>query len=69
MTREEKRLANAQRMYDALQRIAKLFYTSEEIQRRGEALYGLPWQEVLEMTYDNMQQTARDALKGIRRPK
>jgi hypothetical protein len=56
-------------LYTALQKIAKEFLTAEELHRRSEKLYGLPYHEALEMAYDNMQNTAKAALRGIRRPK
>lgn len=55
--------------YDTLRRIGKEFMTSEQIAKRGEKMYGCSAKEVLEMAYDNMQDLARKAIKGKRKPK
>jgi hypothetical protein len=60
---------NEQIYYDALKRIAKAYMTTEQLQRRAEKMYGVSYHEALEMTYDNIQQEAIDAIRGKRRPK
>ena len=62
-------VSNEQRYYDALKRIAKAYMTTEQLQRRAEKMYGVSYHEALEMTYDNIQQEAIDAIRGKRRPK
>lgn len=61
-------MSNEQRYYDALKRITK-YQTPEQIMRRAEKQYGLSGKEALEMAYENIQQEARNAIVGKRRPK
>lgn len=58
-----------QAYYDALKSISKDFMTTEQLRRNSEKLYGLPFEEAMEMAYDNMQAIATQAIKGKRRPK
>ena len=60
---------DATKYYDALRHIAKDFMTSDQLRRSAEKLYGLPFDEALEMAYDNMQDIAKRAVAGKRRPK
>ncbi len=55
--------------FDALRAIARDYQTPEQLRRSAERDYGLPYEEVLEMAYDNMQATAKRAIHGKRRPK
>lgn len=57
----------ARRYYDALKRIAS-YETAERLLKHGERAYGLPGEEVLEMSYENMHAEARAAIKGKKRP-
>jgi hypothetical protein len=57
-----------QRLFDGLRRIAKGFDTAERVMKYAERDYGIGPAEALEMAYENMQETARLALKGIKRP-
>jgi len=66
-TKTDKRLEREQRMYDALKRITK-YQTPTQLQRGAEKEYGLQYEEALEYAYENMQQEARLAIKGMRRP-
>lgn len=59
---------NEQRYYDALKRITK-YQTPEKLLRRAEKQYGCSGEEALEMAYENIQQEARNAIAGKRRPK
>ena len=54
--------------YDTLKRIAKEYMTTEQLQRRAEKMYGVSYHEALEMSYDNIQGAAADAIRGKRRP-
>ena len=54
--------------FDALRAIAREYQTPEQLRRNAEKQYGLPYEEVLEMSYDNMQAMARHAIRGKRRP-
>ena len=59
----------AQRLYDALHKIAKGYMTPDELRRKCTEEYGLEYHEVLEIAYENIQQDAAKAIKGMRRPK
>jgi hypothetical protein len=61
--------AHEQLYYDTLKRIAKEYMTTEQLQRRAEKMYGVSYHEALEMSYDNIQGAAADAIRGKRRPK
>ncbi len=61
-------MSNEQRYFDALETIARGYQTSDQIRRRA-GQYGCSHIEELEMSYENMQQTAQIAIKGKRRPK
>jgi len=41
------------------------YSTSEELQNSAEEEYGLPYKEVLEMAYDNIQGVAQVALNQV----
>lgn len=56
------------RMYDALKRIARGYQTPDQLRRNSERQYGLDYADVLEFAYENMQQDARNAIRGLRRP-
>jgi len=59
---------NEQLYYDALKRIAKGFQTSDQL-RKHAGQYGCDHLDELEMSYENIQQVAKAAIKGKRRPK
>lgn len=61
-------MSNEQRYYDALKVIAKSYQTAEQLSRNA-GQYGLDHLEELEMAYENMQQVAKNAIHGRRRPK
>lgn len=54
-----------QRIFDALQTIAKNYRSSEKILSKPD--FGLDGPECLEMAYDNIQALAKAAIKGVRR--
>lgn len=56
------------RLYNALKRISK-YELPERLQRQAEKEYGLSYEEVLEMAYDNVLIEAKNALIGTRKPK
>lgn len=56
------------RMHHALKTIAKGYQTPEQL-RKNCGKYGLTYQESLQMAYENLQETARQAIKGVRLPK
>ena len=55
--------------FDTLKRIARDFMTPAQLRRKGEQIYGLPYEEALEMAYENMQSSAAAAIHGKRAPK
>ena len=57
-----------QRMYDALKRIARDYMSPSQIRRDSERS-GLGYEEYLEMSYENIQTLAADAIRGMRRPR
>lgn len=61
-------MSNEQRYYDALKRITK-YQTPAQLARRAEMQYGCSGDEAIEMAYENIQQEARNAIAGKRRPK
>lgn len=63
MTNTQKQQFN--RMRNALRRIAYDYQTAEEL-RKNEGQYGLDFDEEIEMSYDNMQNDAKNAVKNIR---
>jgi len=65
MTRPDGRLL---RYYDALKRIAS-YEDPEWILKHGENQWGLPGRECLIMSYENVLDEARRAVKGRKRPK
>jgi len=62
-------MSNEQMYFDTLKRIAKGYMTTEQLERRAEKEYGVTYHEALEMSYDNIQGAAADAIRGKRRPK
>lgn len=64
----DKRTERELRMYDALRRIGKEFQTPAQLRRSAERQYGLDYVEALEYAYENIQQLAGLAIKGMRRP-
>jgi hypothetical protein len=60
-------VSNEQRYFDALKRIVR-YQTSDQL-RRHAGQYGCDHADELEMAYENIQQEAKNALKGRRRPK
>lgn len=59
----------AQRLYDTLHKIARGYMTTDELRRKSEKQWGLDYAEALEMSYENIQQEAAQAIKGMRQPK
>lgn len=60
--------ANELRYYDTLKRIARDYQTPEKL-RRNSGQYGLEWVEEMEMSYENIQAEAANAIRGKRRPR
>jgi hypothetical protein len=60
-------MSNEQRYYDVLKRIASGYQTSAKL-RRNAGQYGCSFEEEIEMAYENIQEEAKRAIKGQRRP-
>ena len=54
-------------MLAILTRIAKSYQTPKQLRRSAEKEFGLDYQEALEMSYENMQEDAKHAIKGVKR--
>ncbi len=54
------------RMRAALRRIALDYLTPDQLRQEAEVQYGIEFAEVLEITYDNIQEEAKAAVKGVR---
>ena len=57
----------AQKTYQALKRISQ-YESPEKLRRDAERDYGLEYEEVLEMAYENVLHEAKSAIKGMRLP-
>lgn len=57
------------RLYEALRKIAREYETASRLLKNGEKRWGVSGEEVLEMAYENIQQEAHIAIKGVRVPK
>lgn len=53
------------KMYSALKTITK-YQSAEKLRKDSKKEWGLDFTEAIEMSYENIQQTAKDAIKGIR---
>lgn len=60
--------ANERRYFDALKRIAA-YMSPDQLRRKSESEYGLPYEEALEYAYENIVSEARGAVKGKRAPR
>lgn len=57
------------RFYVILRKIAKEYMTPNQLRRNAEPCWGCEYEEILEMTYENIQMEAAAAIKGFRLPK
>jgi hypothetical protein len=53
------------RLLVALKRITA-YQTPDRLRRNADKQYGLSGEEAIEMAYENMQQEARNAIRGVR---
>lgn len=56
------------KLFAALKTIAA-YQTPGQLRRGSQRDWGCGYEEALEMAYENIQQTAKNAVKGIQRPK
>lgn len=64
----DKRTEREQKMFDTLKKIAKAYMTTAKLRKQSNGLYGLEYEEALEMAYENIQRDAAEAIRGMRRP-
>lgn len=65
----EKQFNDFKVMHIALKAIATDYQTPDQLQRNSEKQIGLEYEEALEMSYENIQSTAKAAIKGVKLPK
>ena len=63
----EKQIQQFNLMYEALRIIAKEYLPSEKLKGKYAERNGLSNEESIEYAYDNVQETAKRALKGIKK--
>ena len=56
------------KLYKALKTITQ-YETPDQLRRSSHKQWGLDYEEALGYAYENIQQTAKDAIKGVRLPK
>lgn len=56
------------KLFGALKRITQ-YQAPQRLLKNAEKEWGLDPHEALEMAYENIQQEAKDAVKGVRLPK
>lgn len=61
-----KQIQQFNQMLSVLKRIAKEYQTTAQLQKNSEKMYGLKYEEALEMAYENIQNDASFAVKGIK---
>lgn len=54
------------RMLAALKTISQDYQTPDQLRKNSEKMWGVDYEEALEMAYENIQQLAKDASKGVR---
>lgn len=53
-------------MYATLKQISKNYQTPKQLRKSCERDYGLEYEEVLEMSYENIQNEASKAIRGVK---
>ena len=61
-----KQIQQIQNMYRALQTISKDYMTPSQLRRNSEKTYGLDYEDSMEMSYENMQELAKQSIKGVK---
>jgi len=64
MTPKQKQQFNT--MLHTLKKISKHYQTPTQLQRNVKKQYGLDYNEILEMAYENIQQEAKNASRNVR---
>jgi hypothetical protein len=65
ITEVQRKQFNAMR--EALIKISKKYQSSRQLQKNCEKEYGLEYTETLEMAYENIQNEAKNAVKGVKK--
>lgn len=65
----KKQIEDYNRMYGALLTIAKDYMSVGKLRKEGEKIYGIDYEEVLEMAYENIQELAKAAVKNVKQIK
>lgn len=63
----EKQAAQFNSMVDVLNKISKSYYTPTQLRKNSEKVFGLEFEECIEMTYENIQTDALCCVKGIKK--
>lgn len=66
VTITEKQAIQFNLMRQTLIGIHKGYQTANQLRRNSEKEYGLDFDEAIEMAYDNIQLTAKSAVKGVK---
>jgi len=62
----KKQIENYNRMREALLEISK-YQSTGKLRKDSEKDWGLEYEEALEMAYENIQETAKFSVKGIKK--
>lgn len=57
------------KMYAALRKISREYMSAQRLLKSSDVDWGVSGQEALEMAYENIQEEAKRAIKGVRLPK
>lgn len=53
-------------MLATLKKISKAYMTPDQLKKNSEKMYGLEYEECIEMVYENIQEDARIAAKNVK---
>ncbi len=62
----EQKIRQFNMMLAVLKRIAKEYMTPEQLRKNSEKKFGLEFEECIEMTYENIQCDAKNAIHNVR---
>lgn len=65
MTSKQKE--NHNRMIDTLKKIGLKYQTPAQLRKSAEKQYGLSFKDALEMSYENIQEEAKDSIRGLKK--
>jgi hypothetical protein len=61
-----KQIEQFNKMYSTLKKISKEYMTPEQLRKKSEKMYGLEFEECIEMVYENIQGDAKYAIQNVR---